>query len=329
VLDSPSGVAAPDDAHADAWRPLESDPGALAFVVGCQRSGTTMLHLELARSGAFRYLSAHDVVAYDRIVDDAQRGASDDSRRTFALRLAEGDRGIDGIPAGPDTPEEYGLVVRRGELRYGSPDTSAATLPRLRELCAKKALLEGRERPLLLKSPPDYPDGILPLARAWPAARFVAIHRHPLRTLHSQVRAWRQLLRRRNDYLWHVDAGYRALLEDAPRRLQLGLLLHSRAGVDWLADAILNAHRGYLDVETAPILGDRMLAVRYEDLCADPAATFAPIFDHLRVDGARPEFRAAPRDDPPSADEIAAFEARRDGFAPYLGRFGYPGDVPS
>jgi hypothetical protein len=325
---TPSPTATPDDAYADAWRPLEADPGRLAFLVGCQRSGTTLLHLELARSGAFRYLSADDVVAYDRLVDDAHRGAREQRRRAFVEGLDASDRGIDGIPAGPDTPEEYGLVIRRGELRYGSPDTTAATLPRLRELCAKKALLEGRERPLLLKSPPDYADGILPLAHAWPAARFVAIHRHPLRTLRSQVRAWRQLLRRRNGYLWLIDAGYRALFDDTPRRMQLGLLLHSRAGVEWLADVILRAHQRYLTVEADAALAGRALAVRYEELCDDPATTFARIADHLGVDVARPSFRAAPRDDPPSADELGAFEARRNAFGPYLRRFGYQPDVP-
>jgi hypothetical protein len=316
-------TAAPDDAHADAWRTYKADPGQLVFVVGCQRSGTTLLHLELARSGAFRYLSAHDVVAYDRLVDDAARGESERSRQAFSEQLDTADRGIDGIPAGPDTPEEYGLVIRRGELRYDSPETTETTLPRLRELCAKKALLEGRDRPLLLKSPPDYADGVLPLARAWPAARFVAIHRHPLRTLRSQVRAWRMLVTRPNSYLRLVDDGYRALLDDAPRRIQLGLLLNSRAGVDWLANAIARAHQRYLEVERDALLTDRLLALRYEDLCDDPAATFARIADHLGVAVARPSFRAAPRDDAPSAEDLAAFEARRDAFTPYLRRFGY------
>jgi hypothetical protein len=313
----------PDAAHSSAWRPFEADPGQLVFVVGCQRSGTTLLHLELARSGAFRYLSAHDVFAYDRLVDDARRGESERSRRAFAERVDTADRGIDEIPAGPDTPEEYGLVLRRGELRYDTSETTDETLPRLRELCAKKALLEGRERSLLLKSPPDYADGILPLACAWPAARFVAIHRHPLRTLRSQVRAWRRLVRQPNGYLALIDDGYRAVLEDAPRRMRLGLLLHSRAGVDWLADAILKAHRRYLEIEADPVLAGRLLALRYEDLCDDPAATFARISDHLGVDVSRPYFEAAPRDGPPSDEELAAFEARRDGFAPYLHRFGY------
>jgi hypothetical protein len=320
---APHSSAAPDVAHAEAWRPFEADPGPLVFLVGCQRSGTTLLHLELARSGTFRYLSAHDVVTYDRLVDDAARGASERSRRAFAEQIDTSDRGIDGIPAGPDAPEEYGLVIRRGELRYDDPDTTPATLPRLRELCAKKALLEGRDRPLLLKSPPDYADGILPLAAAWPAARFVAIHRHPLRTLRSQVRAWRLLVRRPNGYLRLVDDGYRAMTDDPRRRMQLGLLLHSRAGVDWLADAIARAHQRYLDVERNPDLASRLLALRYEDLCDDPASVFARIAAHLGVDVTRPSFEAAPRDGSPSAEELAAFEARREAFAPYLRRFGY------
>src|SRR5690606_13474309 len=148
------------------------DPGPLVFLLGCQRSGTTWLHLQLARSGAFRFLTAHDVHAGNALVHNWRRGLSAASRQAFEQEFAgkDRDRGIDAIPAGADTPEEYGVVIasQPGAMRYDRPDTTEATLARLRELCAKKALVEGRDRPLLLKSPPDYPFGAQRLAAAWP-----------------------------------------------------------------------------------------------------------------------------------------------------------------
>jgi hypothetical protein len=48
-------------AYREEWRPYEHDAGRLVFLVGCQRSGTTWLHLQLAHSGSFRFLNADHV----------------------------------------------------------------------------------------------------------------------------------------------------------------------------------------------------------------------------------------------------------------------------
>ena len=281
-----------------------SETGPLVFLLGSQRSGTTWLHLQLARTGRFRFVSASDVCAGEQ--------------------LDHGDRGIDAIPAGQDTPEEYGLIINPGGLRYDEPDTTDATLPRLQALCAQKARQEGCDRPLLLKSPPDYPGGIACLTSAFPEARFVAIQRHPLRTLQSQVRAWRQLVLTRQPYLNQVDRGYRAFMDDEKRRLQLGLLMHSRPGVERLADSILRAQLGLMALQDT-WRGSSLLTIRYEDLCADQAGGFAKLAAFLRIELPPPAVPPAPRDKPimPEVEEV--FAERREAFAPFLRRFGYEG----
>jgi hypothetical protein len=317
----------PDAAHQAEWRPFEADPGPLVFLLGCQRSGTTWFHLQLARSGAFRFLTACEVYASDRLVYDWRHGLSSVSREAFATRLAGhcGDRGIDAIPAGPDSPEEYGLIIRRdgtgGPLRYDQPDTTEATLPRLRELCAKKALIGGRDRPLLLKSPPDYPWGAPCLMAEWPSAKVVVIQRHPLRTLQSQLNAWRQLLLRKNVYLSLIDPGYKALFDDSAQRIGLGIFLNSPAGVDWLADCILRVHLDFLSLKERWSVD--VFTVRYEDLCAEQSEIFAQLASFLQVDLRDPEHRPSPRSGAVSEEARRSFEARRSAFAPYFERYGY------
>lgn len=318
---------AADAAYRGEWGAFEQDAGPLVFLMGCQRSGTTWLHLQLARSGAFRFLSAYDVHAGGALVHNHRFGLDAEVQAAFEDSLLAHDRGIDAIPARADTPEEYGLVIGDGGLRYDQPDTTAETLPRLRELCAKKALLEGRDRPLLLKSPPDYPAALPLLAQTWPKARFIAIQRHPLATLQSQVNAWRQLVLRENRYLMLLERGYRDLFNDPKRRMQQGLFLHSAAGVAWLADSILKAHRGFLEWQDAQA-GANVLTVRYEDLCADQGAAFDRIAGFLGVELAAPAVAPAPREGPVGADVLAAYLERRDAFAPFLERFGY-GAEPS
>jgi hypothetical protein len=309
------------------------DPGPLVFLVGCQRSGTTWLHLQLARSGAFRFLTAYDVFADARgaLVQDHLLDRKTEAKAAFEALLAGavGDRGIDAIPAQADTPEEYGLVIGDGQLRYDQPDTTPDSLHRLREICAKKAFIDGRDRPLLLKSPPDYP-GALPLLTAtWPRARFIAIQRHPLATLQSQVNAWRHLVKRPNPYLLLLERGYRDLFDDPKRRMREGLFLHSPAGVAWLADNILSAHLGFVAwLETQPAAN--ILTLRYEDICADQDGAFERMGRFLDMDLTPPATAPAPRESTLSPDVLEAYEIRRETFAPFLKRFGYgagPADI--
>lgn len=315
-----------DAAYLEEWRSYEHDAGPLVFLVGCQRSGTTWLHLQLARSGAFRFVSAYDVHANasGTLVHNQRLGLVGAAQAAFEASVAGAavDRGIDAIPARADTPEEYGLVIGDGALRYDQPDTTLGTLPRLRELCAKKALLEGCERPLLLKSPPDYPAALPLLAATWPDASFIAIQRHPLNTLQSQVDAWRQLVLRGNPYLLLLERGYRDLFNDPPKRMQQGLFLHSPAGVAWLADSILAAHIGFMRwLDDNP--GARVLTLRYEDMCADQGRALARIGHFLDTDLPARVRAPAPREKPVAADVLAAYDARREALAPFLERFGY------
>ncbi len=253
-----------------------------------------------------------------------RHGAAEAERRAFADKLsaAPADRGIDSIPAGPDTPEEYGLVLSPSGVRYGRPDTTPETLDGLRRLCAKKALLEGRDLPLLLKSPPDYPGAIGLLSAAWPDARFVVIQRHPLATLESQVRAWRQLLESENAYLALLDRGYRGLMADAGARIRYGFFLHSQAGIGWLADCILRAHREFLSVcQTMP--PTQWLTLRYEDLCANQAGEFARLGEFLGIELPAPAAAPSPRSGTVTDEVRRAFEERREAFGGYLERYGY------
>ena len=185
--------------------------------------------------------------------------------------------------------------------------------------------VRGPGCPLLLKSPPDYADGIARLAGAFPRARFIVIHRHPLSTLQSQVRAWRRTITQRNAYLCLIDHGYRKLLEDPGQRMRLGMFLHSEEGVNWLADCILCAHLTFL--RSSDLLKDRVAAIRYEDLCTSQSSQFSRLSEFLGMNLQEPAEQPDPTGQGITVEVRRAFMARVERFAPYLEHCRYAVDI--
>jgi hypothetical protein len=82
------------------------------FILGLQRSGTTLLYEIFAASGAFNISTAWHVICFDEL----RRGVDDPaaSRQRLQERFAAAGltpRGMDIVKIGPDTPEEYGFVL--------------------------------------------------------------------------------------------------------------------------------------------------------------------------------------------------------------------------
>ena len=120
----------------------------------------------------------------------------------------------------------------------------------------------------MLKSPPDYADGIARLGATFPAAvssSFIGIR---FRKLQSQVRRMAP-----DDH-----AEERLPLPDRPRLSQrlnpgqpvgCGMFLHSEEGVNWLAN---QTPRPFFN--SSDLLKDRVAAIRYEDLCTSQSSQF-------------------------------------------------------
>src|SRR5262245_36805196 len=75
---------------------LKTLPSTLVFIMGCHRSGTSMLHHLLAYTGELNYLTAYDVVHYDSIIFNRVNGCEAEVKSALQQRLAaEKDRGLD------------------------------------------------------------------------------------------------------------------------------------------------------------------------------------------------------------------------------------------
>ncbi len=261
---------------------LDDVPFQPVFIMGDHRSGTSLLYILLEASGCFNVVHAYHVIRYREILANRLTGQEDTGRGAVTewLRAAgQSNRIIDGVEVSAELPEEYGFLLDN----RSRPQVKPATLARFTELCKKVQFLSQPDRPLLLKNPWDYLNfGYI--KTIFPSARFIFVHREPTRIIDSQLRAIRSLMEVENPYTSLVASWYRDL-HQSPLRLRAVRALYAPGSP--LGFRITYRHvrkaTGYFLKTVRTLDPTDFVDVRYEDLCANTAATMARILSFLRL----------------------------------------------
>lgn len=264
------------------------------FIVGAHRSGTTWLTQQLAETGLFSVLTAFHVIEWQGI-EAAARGdgprpdPSDLRQRLQSLGLSH--RATDEVVIRPDTPEEYGYLLLQGGQKSWLKATSVPLLKRVVDVLQA----EHPDRTVLLKNPWDYGNEEA-LLDAFPDARFIAIHRHPLAVVQSSVRMFRRIWVEADPYTALLSARYRKLWAGTWSRRLFKWLASERNTVDLhiTLGGLVGSHRKHQ--RTWPRLPpSRAVSLRYEDLVLDPAGGIGAVLEQLGLDGGRaPQTAAMP-----------------------------------
>jgi len=266
------------------------------FIMGDHRSGTTLLHLLLAATGCFDLVTVYHVLDYGQLLVHRWAGVEAEAQNALAAGLIRHglvDRVIDGVAVTPDLPEEYAFILTRrgGALRLGPRNRW-----RFHQMRRKLAWLSGATRPLLLKSPYDVDQAVALRALA-PGARFIFIHRDPVAIVNSRLRAVRQVVEHRSPYYALLDPGYRRLT-GSPLLLGMARRLFApsaAAGLAMVRHHVWRICRSWPRQHTV-LAAEEHIALRYEDVCAEPARHVRDIlgFLGLRPD-AEPDYAALVR----------------------------------
>ena len=105
---------------------LQALPSELVFIMGCHRSGTSMLYHLLAYTGQLDYVSAYDIIKYDELLYNRITGREAQVKADLQRVLQqEATRGLDELPVGTDLPEEYRFLTG-GEIRRYTGDLEIA-----------------------------------------------------------------------------------------------------------------------------------------------------------------------------------------------------------
>ncbi|HLV02096.1 MAG TPA: sulfotransferase, partial [Acidobacteriota bacterium] len=273
-------MAHPDAPLLSRLEGIEINP---VFVIGQHRSGTTILYKILAETNHFNITSVFHILNRHRLLylhENGQEEAARGELRQKFEALGLKDREFDSIKISDQTPEEYAYALPHQGRK---PRLNWENLDAFQTFCRKVQFTQNPRRPLLLKNPFDAANFLF-IARAFPTARFVFIHRDPVHVVNSQMKAIRSLLVSKNEYVALVVRRYRRLWEGQRRIAWARWLLSDR----WpflfqqVANEVCSINRYF--VKHAPDLPEnRYVSLTYPELCRRPGAVVGQVLDFLEV----------------------------------------------
>lgn len=312
---------------------LKEMPSELVFIMGCHRSGTSMLYHLLAYTGQLDYISAYDIIKYDELLHNRINGREAQVKADLQSVLQqEPSRGLDDLPVGAELPEEYRFLMReenppvvfnfkkRMDKLFFAPNLTPASLDAFNQICRKKRFLAGADRPLVLKNPADYYFNFWAVHQMLPKAKFIFIHRHPLQMFNSYLHGFPAILKERSNYAALLDKRYRELFSRMPLRRQLFLAVFRSKMMSRLLLTRLVESFEYYMTHVSKLPPEQYASVRYEDLCTDPVGTLSGIGKQLGLNliPRVPEKFVSPRHLPIPERVKQHYAKRVEEMTPYL-----------
>lgn len=252
------------------------------FIMGVQRSGTSILYKLLQETGFFTVTTAYDIIHYDELLYNHQKKRDQQVKKEFTKRLQSEEtqtRGIDELQVTADFPEEYGfLLSRKKGIHYLNPTTENL----FTQLCQKVAYLSQNNNPLLLKNPFDFAHFLF-IRTQFPTAKFVFIHRNPVNTLSSQLKAMHTLFQKKSQYMALLSPWYKKAYDHSLYRLyyQLACSPSNPMRINQLIRTLSTNTNIFLqDIKKLHHKTD-YVSIRYEDLCSNPQKTMQNILEFL------------------------------------------------
>jgi len=252
------------------------------FIMGLQRSGTSILYKMLGAANCFNVITAYHIVKYNELLHNHINNLEDDVKdklSEFFKDPSQMTRGIDRLQVTPDFPEEYGflLVQKTKQPRLNQNNLSLFT-----ELCKKIQFISDSKKPLLMKNPFDFSNFIY-IRKMFSKAKFIFIHRNPMNTLNSQIKAMRTLLQNRSAYMSMLSPWYDQVFESNIRLRYYRFLYSSRTPLRVTSAIKRISNETNIFLENIDVLqkDEAYINVRYEDLCEDPRSIITNIMKFL------------------------------------------------
>jgi nitrogen regulatory protein PII-like uncharacterized protein len=270
----------PDDSYLSELRQISFQP---VFILGVHRSGTSILYKMLAATGSFNPVTAYHIIHYHELLTNHKQNTEEAARRQLTESLhAEGlqDRKIDSMEVTADLAEEYGFLLnQKTTAMYLKPKNT----PLFVEMGKKLQYIAENSKPLLLKNPYDLPH-FLYIKQVFPNAKFVFIHRHPVKTISSTLKAFQVIFHEYHPYMAYLWGNYEKFYRN-PLVIWLFRLMFMKVpeiGVIYITRTTAKATSYYLR-NIRKLSPEDYVALTYEEFCEHPQQTIEDIMRRLSI----------------------------------------------
>ena len=269
----------PDDHYIQELQHVNFQP---VFILGVHRSGTSILYKMLSATGSFNPVTAYHLINYHELLTNHHENTEEYARQKLTESFkAQGlaDRKIDSLKVTADFAEEYGFLLSEKTIRMV---LSPKNILLFTEMCKKIQYLAGNTKPILLKNPHDF-SNFLFIKQRFPNAKFIFIHRNPLKTISSTLKAFQVIFQNKHPYMARLLPMYEKFYHfQLLLPLRLIFLTAPELGVMYITRTTEKATKYYLEnIEKLP--QDDYIAITYEEFCVHPQKTIEDIMQKLSL----------------------------------------------
>jgi hypothetical protein len=269
-----------DHQYIDKIREITFKP---VFIMGVQRSGTSILYEILNKTNSFNIITAYHIIKNRELIYNHMNNLEEESKKKLAVFFkskSQIDRGIDKLKITPDFPEEYGFVLAQ---KTGKPQIINESLKIFNEFCKKIQYISENNKPLLLKNPFDF-SNFLFIKKIIPDAKYIFIHRFPIKTLNSQINSIRTLLKQKSQYMSLLSPSYDKMFNNKILLNYYKFMYNSLSPIT-TNKAIKNlVNRTKYFLENIESIGKNdYVSTRYEDICEKPNQEIKKIMSFLKI----------------------------------------------
>lgn len=253
------------------------------FILGVHRSGTSLLYKILVATGSFNPVTAYHLINYNELLcNHIRKKETEEKQKLTSSFLNNGlrDRGIDQLKVTADFAEEYGFLLGTRTVQMSITKRNVSLFS---EMCKKIQYIAGNQKPILLKNPYDF-NNFLSIKQLFPSARFVFIHRHPLKTISSMVMAMRTILKEKNQYTARLSRMYDRCYANPLLRQPLRFIFFTVPECSVVLLSRITAHvLGYYLKNIGKLSKQDFISITYEELCEHPSEVLQSIMEKLEI----------------------------------------------
>lgn len=262
---------------------LENTSFSPIFIIGLQRSGTSILYKILAETKEFNVVTIYHLLRYNELLhihtNKLETKAKKNIQQFFDINIII-TRGVDKIQVTPDYVHDYSFLF----AKYHYPRMITKKNVSLFEaLCKKIMFISNNNKPLLLKNTHECLN-FLNLKKMYPNAKFIFIHRNPLHQISSALKTWQKVFKNKNEFMALLADWYNENFNN-PLFLILYRTHYSFPIPPALFELIHYSKKAtnfYLN-NINHLKKTDYVSIKYEDLCTHPQTVFSDIMEFFDI----------------------------------------------